>query len=62
MQILREVYQQQFDHFAKDETAARSLLAQQDLTLPQGMLLNEWAAWTGVSRTLLNLHEAVTRN
>jgi hypothetical protein len=48
--------------YAKDSAAVDQLLAIGEHPVPAGIDRVSLAAWTSVSRTLLNLHEAITRN
>ena len=48
--------------FAADIDSAKQLLAVGDFRVPDELDVAELAAWTSVARTLLNLHESVTRN
>ena len=45
-----------------DKAAAEQLLKVGDLTSPSSLDPADLAAWTSVSRVLLNLHETITRN
>ena len=60
--ILSELLAKHRAHYTQDEAAAQALLKtgekSADATLPAA----ELAAWTSVSRALLNLHETITRN
>ncbi len=60
--ILSELLAKHRAHYTRDEAAAQALLKtgekSADATLPAA----ELAAWTSVSRALLNLHETITRN
>jgi hypothetical protein len=66
-QVLGEMYRRDLAEFAKDPTRAESLLA----ILPSkpdaasdsktGPDVVRWAAWTGVCRAVLNLHESIMR-
>ena len=57
--LLEGVLQKQAERFQADPTAAKQLLAVGQT--PADMNAEEWAAWTSVSRILLNLHETITR-
>jgi hypothetical protein len=56
---LVERHQQQY---AQDHATAEKLLQVGEAKPPASMEKSELAAWTSVSRVLLNLHETVTRN
>jgi hypothetical protein len=66
-QVLGEMYRRDLAEFAKDPTRAESLLAilpskpdaaSDSDTKPDVV---RWAAWTGVCRAVLNLHESIMR-
>jgi hypothetical protein len=48
--------------YREDPAAARALLGIGDAPTPAGLDPAELAAWTSVTRVLLNLHETITRN
>ena len=48
--------------YQDDPAAARDLLGIGDAPAPAGVDPAELAAWTSVTRVLLNLHETITRN
>ena len=48
--------------FEGEPGAARELLGIGDTPAPSGIAPAELAAWTSVTRVLLNLHETITRN
>ncbi|MES2696083.1 MAG: DUF1553 domain-containing protein, partial [Verrucomicrobiota bacterium] len=60
--ILRGLFDAQQKRYAKDETAARELIDVGDSPVAKDLPLADLAAWTAVARTLLNLHETITRN
>ena len=45
-----------------DPEAAAALLSVGEAAVPESLEASELAAWTNVARTILNLHEVVTRN
>jgi hypothetical protein len=59
---LRELLVKQRSQFAADPTAAEALLAVGISPRPQDINIAELAAWTSISRVLLNLNETITRN
>ncbi len=61
-EILGKLYQKHHKEFTADGEAARKLLAVGDRPTPADSDPAELAAWTSVARTILNLHEAITRN
>ncbi len=48
--------------YQDDPASAHALLGIGDAPVPDGLNVAELAAWTSVTRTLLNLHETITRN
>ncbi len=50
------------DDFSKDKPAAEKMLAVGEFSATKESKPEELAAWMSVARTILNLHEAVTRN
>ncbi len=47
--------------YTRDPSAANELLAVGDAPVPEGVDRVELAAWTSVARSILNLHETITR-
>ena len=62
IEILTKLYHQQFQRYKTDEKAARQLIAVGKKPQPKDISPAELAAWTSVARTILNLHETITRN
>lgn len=64
--VLVDLYEAHRDLYGKDPEAATAVmsvgLASLPEPLPEGVVLSDLAAWTSVARTILNLHETVTRN
>lgn len=60
--ILRDLFEAQRKRYAGDAAAARELIAVGDKPAASDLPLPELAAWTAISRALLNLHETITRN
>lgn len=60
--LLRRLYQEHRKQYAADEAAARAILKVGDASPPEGVVPAELAAWTSVARTILNLHETITRD
>ena len=48
--------------YQDDPAAARELLGIGETPTPTGIALPELAAWTSITRVVLNLHETITRN
>ena len=60
--VLTALVEKHLAEFAADKAAAEKLLKVGDLASPAELDSAELAAWTSVSRVLLNLHETITRN
>jgi hypothetical protein len=60
--ILRELLLEHREQYQHDPTNARDLLGTGDTPAPRDIEPAELAAWTSVTRVLLNLHETITRN
>ena len=61
LQVLSELLQAARLQYAAESDAAAGILAVGDAPLPMEPKAGELAAWTAVGRTILNLHEAITR-
>lgn len=61
-QVLQTLLQKHFDQFNADSSAADQLLSVGAKPAPTDLDKDELAAWTSVARTILNLHETITRN
>ncbi|MEM7014483.1 MAG: DUF1553 domain-containing protein, partial [Verrucomicrobiota bacterium] len=59
--ILLDVYETQFARYTSDNEAAKQLLSTGQSPLPEGTDVAELAAWTQVTRTILNAYEATSR-
>ena len=59
--VLTRLYQKHLQEYRKNQSAARDVLQSADATPSQGSPPAEFAAWTSVSRTILNLDETITR-
>jgi hypothetical protein len=62
MAVLSKLFEDQRAEYRQDPQAADQLVAIGSHTVPPGMNHVELAAWTSVCRTILNLHETITRN
>jgi hypothetical protein len=62
LQLLEKLYEDHHKQYEADPKAAEALLAVGQRPLPRDLNLAEVAAWTSVTRVLLNLHETITRN
>jgi len=60
--ILRRLYFRQRARFTADRRAAAALTAVGESPVPTELDRVELAAWTSVARTLLSLHETITRS
>ena len=60
--MLTELLSKHRAEFAKDAAGAKKLLAVGDWPAPKDVPAAELAAWTSVTRVILNLHETITRN
>lgn len=61
LEILERLYQRHYQQYSQNEKAAGELLAVGEATVPEDLRKAELAAWTSVARTILNLHETITR-
>jgi hypothetical protein len=59
--ILTKMLERERDHYRKEESAARALLAVGETPRSIRHPLHEQAAWTQIASTLLNLSETITR-
>ena len=61
-QVLENLLQKHLDEYRADSAAAAELLSIGAKPAATGIDPVELAAWTNVARTILNLHETITRN
>ncbi len=61
-EVLESLLQSHLDEYKSDATAAINLLTVGAKPVPTDLDKSELAAWTSVARTILNLHETITRN
>lgn len=59
--VLTALCQKHYDEFSKDPEAAKKAIAVGQAPVPAEVNAAELAAWTSVARTILNLHETITR-
>ena len=59
---MQDLFEKQCATYEKDKEAARELVSVGGAPRARDLDPVELAAWTSVSRALLNLHEAITRN
>jgi hypothetical protein len=62
LKILADLHDESLAHFKADPADARKLLAVGDETAPRKMNPAELGAMSNVARTILNLHEVITRD
>ena len=60
--LITNLYQYQLSEYQCDGAAVLALLTSESSVVPPDLSRTEVAAWTHVSRVLLNLHETITRN
>jgi hypothetical protein len=60
-QVMTELLSQQRNRYQKDEEAALALVKTGQKTYNKNLSVSELAAWTSVSRTLLNMYETTAR-
>ena len=61
-EVLERLLQSHLDEYKSDATAANELLSVGAKSAPTDLDKSELAAWTSIARTILNLHEVITRN
>jgi hypothetical protein len=61
-EVLERLLQTHLDEYQADKPAANVLLSVGAKPSPEDIPKTELAAWTSVARTILNLHETITRN
>lgn len=61
-EVLERLLQTHLDEYKLDANAANELLTVGAKPTPTDLDTSELAAWTSVARTILNLHETITRN
>ncbi len=62
LSVLSDLLKEQLTTYQADEAAAKAFLSVGQRPLPENANAAELAAWTAVARTLLNLHETITRS
>ncbi len=62
VKLLTELYQKHLTEFRADNASAHKAVSVGQAPLPKDVDTAELAAWTSVARTILNLHETITRN
>ncbi len=61
-EVLERLLQSHLDEYKSDATAANELLSVGSKPVSNDLDKPELAAWTSIARTILNLHEVITRN
>lgn len=61
-EVLERLLQTHLDEYKSDAAAANELLTVGAKPTPADLDKSELAAWTSIARTILNLHETITRN
>jgi hypothetical protein len=62
LKLLVELYDHQRRDYETDRQAASRLISVGELPAPKDIDAAELAAWTAITRVVLNLHETITRN
>ena len=62
MRILSALYEKHFQEYSQDKNAAKSLISTGIAPVPNDLDPAELAAWTSVSRVIINLSETITRS
>jgi hypothetical protein len=60
--ILCGLFEKHLQEYTQDKESARKLVATGDSQVPKDLDVSELAAWTSVSRVILNLSETITRS
>jgi hypothetical protein len=60
-QVLGDLYQRDLAEFREDRARAMALVSIGKGKPGDALDAAEWAAWTGVCRAVLNLHESIMR-
>lgn len=60
--VLTRLYESEQARFVAEAEGARRFVAVGERPVPADLEVTELAAWTSVARTVLNLHETITRN
>jgi hypothetical protein len=62
MPVLKELFEKQQKRYRTDMPSADALTSFGEAPGADGLKTADLAAWTSVARTILNLHETITRN
>jgi hypothetical protein len=61
VKVLAKLFSQHLEQYRQDKKAAENSMRVGDRAVPAGLDVSDLAAWTSVTRVLLNLHETITR-
>jgi hypothetical protein len=61
VRLLADLHEKHLAQYRTEEDAVKKLLAVGQKPLPSDIVPADLAAWTSVARTILNLHETITR-
>jgi hypothetical protein len=61
VKVLSALFDKHLHEYRQDKDSAEKLLHEADAAIPANVDPAELAAWTSVTRTILNLHETITR-
>ncbi|MBI2421646.1 MAG: PSD1 domain-containing protein [Candidatus Hydrogenedentes bacterium] len=61
VEVMRGLYEEHYRQYLEDGAAAEAFIRIGEKPAPEGMAPAQLAAWSSVSRTLLNLHETIYR-
>jgi hypothetical protein len=62
IQLLSDLYQKHLSEYSADKASAEKLITTGDSPVPKDVDPTDLAAWTSVSRVILNLSETITRS
>jgi len=62
LNLMRDLYHSHLMEYSQDPEAAQALIATGIAPVPEGLDPADLAAWTSVTRVILNLHETITRS
>jgi hypothetical protein len=60
--LLAKLYREEYGRYAANVVDAKDFLSTGEQPVPKDLNVSELAAWTSVSRVVLNLHETITRD
>ncbi|MEA2736061.1 MAG: hypothetical protein QOE14_2512 [Humisphaera sp.] len=60
--VIKELFEKQRQRYLTDAPGADALTSTGEAPYAEGLAVADLAAWTSVARTILNLHETITRN